>query len=51
LAFREAQAEFKTDLDARDGSMYRQISAGIKKAVTDKSIADLQDSIDNDTNK
>jgi uncharacterized protein YecT (DUF1311 family) len=51
LAFRDAQAEFKADLDARDGSMYRQIYAGIEKAITDKRMADLQDLIDNDTNR
>jgi uncharacterized protein YecT (DUF1311 family) len=51
LAYRDAQADFRADLDARDGSMYRLIYAGTQKTITDKRIADLQDAIDQYTDK
>ena len=51
LAFRDGQADFFADLVARDGSMYRQIYAGILKDITDKRIADFQDTMEEYTDK
>ena len=45
LAYRDAQAEFAADHDARDGSMYRQIYAGQRSALTKVRIKELGESL------